>query len=551
MSSLMFRLLSRPLRLPAFLGPAPRPDDPQIFRFNGERGPIIADVVRRVVQHYAGQPQKLLYVLNEAANAEVRRLASQDDMEASDALGAWRRLVKRLGKMSEEERVQELRRICGDMTEDIAGNFDPRVYALATKIVPGVLTGIMRPVALPQVMLGGFRQLDELVTVEGPIEKLRRLARVGTLVLTPTHSSNLDSVALGFALMRENLPPVVYGAGKNLFSNPLISFFMHNLGAYRVDRRLRFELYKEILKEYSTVLLESGYHSLFFPGGTRCRSNVIEPSLKLGLLGTAVTAYGNAVATGGAHKPIYVVPATINYRLVLEAETLIEDYLAETGKSRYIITDDEFSRIGRIVEFLRKILAHEGAVVIRFGRPLDPLGHDVDDDGRSLDRQGRPIDLRGFFTGADGSHRVDEQRDAEYTRLLGRRLVAAFPRESVFHATTVVARAVFDELCAQVGTRDIYQLTRLPPGREVAVPDVVRRLGALRAALAARPEAGRLHHRVVAAGDSATLDDGLRALGGYHSHPVLTRAGDHLRIGDVKLLYYYQNRLAHLPVEKS
>ena len=73
----------------------------------------------------------------------------------------------------------------------------------------------------------------------------------------------------GFGLMRAGLPPTTYGAGKNLFTNPFISFFMRNLGAYRVDRRLRFELYKDVLKEYSTVLLEHGYHSLFFPGGTR------------------------------------------------------------------------------------------------------------------------------------------------------------------------------------------------------------------------------------------------------------------------------------------
>jgi hypothetical protein len=70
---------------------------------------IVREVVRRVVQHYAGQPQKLLdYVLNEAGNEEIRRLAA-GDLEASDALGFWRRLVKRLGKMNEDER-KELRR---------------------------------------------------------------------------------------------------------------------------------------------------------------------------------------------------------------------------------------------------------------------------------------------------------------------------------------------------------------------------------------------------------------------------------------------------------
>ena len=73
---------------------------------------------------------------------------------------------------------------------------------------------------------------------------------------------------------------------------------------------------------------------------------------------------------------------------MLEAETLIDDYLAETGKSRYIITDDEFSRLGRILEFFRKILVHEGSVVVRFGRPLDPFGNDITDDGESIDRAG-------------------------------------------------------------------------------------------------------------------------------------------------------------------
>src|SRR5690606_23791415 len=162
---------------------------------------------------------------------------------------------------------------------------------------------------------------------------------------TPTHSSNMDSIVLGFALREAMLPPVTYGAGKNLFSNPFISFFMHNLGAYRVDRRLKFALYKDVLKEYSTVLLERGFHSLFFPGGTRNRSNRVEDHLKLGLLGTGLAAYRNSLRAGAPSRRIYVVPATINYRLVLEAETLIEDYLEETGRSRYIIEDDEFSRL--------------------------------------------------------------------------------------------------------------------------------------------------------------------------------------------------------------
>jgi glycerol-3-phosphate O-acyltransferase len=87
-----------------------------------------------------------------------------------------------------------------------------------------------------------------VLKVQGDVELLRRLQNEGSLVFVPTHSSNLDSIVLAQALEISGLPPVVYGAGKNLFTNPIISFFMHNLGAYRVDRRIRVGLYKDILK---------------------------------------------------------------------------------------------------------------------------------------------------------------------------------------------------------------------------------------------------------------------------------------------------------------
>ena len=542
MSSLLFRMLSRPLRLPAFLGPTPRPDDPQIFRFNGERGPIIGDVVRRVVQHYAGQPQKLLYMLNEAGNAEVRRLASQDDMEASDALGTWRRLVKRLGKMDDEERVQELRRICNDMAEDIAGNFDPRVYALATKIVPGVLTGIMRPATLPKQVLGGFRQLDDLVATEGPIEKLRRLARIGTLVLVPTHSSNLDSVALGYALMREDLPPVVYGAGKNLFSNPLISFFMHNLGAYRVDRRIQAQLYKEVLKTYSCMMIERGYHSLFFPGGTRARSGMVERRLKLGLAGTGVEAFARNQARG-VSRPVFFVPATLNYALVLEAETLIDDHLKGAGKSRYIIEDDESSQARRVYEFFAKLQQLRSAMVVRFAEPLDPFCNPVDDEGRSLAPSGRPVDPASYVK-HHGVATIDPARDAGYTRELGEAIPRVYQRETVIMWTQLVAHVLYRWLVHLTPGFDLFGRHRLR-GHKLPRAQLEAEVGAARDRLRAISAAGgvqlgpvlRLHS------PAEIVSQALEAWSGYHTKAIASEDGDKIVIGDPNLLLFYQNRL--------
>src|SRR5580692_149099 len=461
----------------------------RLERFNADRERLLAEVERRVVARVVasskpGTDASLEYVLNDVAFNEIKRLEASK--HKNGALDRWRDLSRRLLGMSEAEKAAELRELVRFYGKDVVGNFDPRVYKFATGIGPSILGALFSPMTSFKEGLAALGNLDARIHPDGEIDLARACAERGTLIVTPTHSSNMDSPAIGFGLLRAHLPPTTYGAGKNLFTNPFISFFMRNLGAYRVDRRLRFELYKDVLKEYSTVLLEHGYHSLFFPGGTRCRSNIVEKHLKLGLLGTTVTAYKNNVREGAPNKRLYIVPATINYRLVLEAETLIDDYLAETGKSRYIITDDEFSRVGRMVEFFRKILAHEGSVIVRFGRPYDPFGNDITDDGESIDRAGRIVDPASFVRGANGEVSDDDQRDAEYTRALGRRLAGVYPRLTVFHSTHLLARVLYDELCRRAHTRDIYKLLRLAQGEcTVPIAEAIANVDKLRARIAA------------------------------------------------------------------
>jgi glycerol-3-phosphate O-acyltransferase len=525
----------------------------RLEHFNADRERLLAEVERRVVarrvaESKLGGDASLEYVLNDVAFSEIKRLEAS--RQKNGALDRWKDLSRRLMAMSEPEKEQELRDLVRYYGRDVVGNFDPRVYKFATGIGPSLLNTLFSPTTAFRQGFGVLGNLDQRIHPDGEVDLARACAERGTVIITPTHSSNMDSPAIGFALMRAGLPPTTYGAGKNLFTNPFISFFMRNLGAYRVDRRLRFELYKDVLKEYSTVLLEHGYHSLFFPGGTRSRSNLVEKHLKLGLLGTSVTAYKNMVREGQPNKRLYVVPATINYRLVLEAETLIDDYLAETGKSRYIITDDEFSRVGRIVEFFRKILAHEGSVVVRFGRPFDPFGNDITDDGESIDRAGRHVDPASFVRGATGEVTDDDQRDAEYTRALGRRLAAVYPKLTVFHSTHLAARVMFDEVARRAGTRDIYRLMRFP---QTAVPkaDALAAMDRLRARIAANPPWGAEHPGFLDQASAAKLADGVKGLSTFHTRVAVEDRGDSLYASDMKLVYYYQNRTAHIPPESA
>ncbi len=521
----------------------------RLERFNADREKLLAAVERRVVarrvaEASAGGDASLEYVLNDVAYCEIKRLEKSDN----GAADRWRDLSRRLLSMSETDKQNELRTLVRYYGRDIVGNFDPRVYKFATGVGPSLLGVFFSPLSSLRDGMAALKNLDSRIQADGEVDIARACAERGTIVVTPTHSSNMDSPAIGFGLMRAGLPPTTYGAGKNLFTNPFISFFMRNLGAYRVDRRLRFELYKDVLKEYSTVLLEHGYHSLFFPGGTRCRSNVVEKHLKLGLLGTTVTAYKNLVREGMPNKRLYIVPATINYRLVLEAETLVDDYLAETGKSRYIITDDEFSRVGRLLEFFRKIVAHEGSVIVRFGRPLDPFGNEITDDGESIDRAGRAVDPASFVRGAEGEVTDDDQRDAEYTRALGRRLAEVYPTLTVYHSTHLLARVMYDAVSRAAGTRDIYRLLRASPQQlTVTTQDLVAAVEKLRKRLRDNPAFGAEHPAYIDQGSDVKVDDAVRGLSTYHTRPIVERRGDTLHVKDIKLLYYYMNRTAHIP----
>src|SRR5580704_15905750 len=431
------------------------PPQPPIFTFNQSRDEIVEQVVARACEAVADAR----LALSEAAFLEVKRQQSSgvDDVVP---LGEWRALARSLARMSDTDCIWRLREIVGRYARDVAGNFDPRVYKFASRTIAPLIGMLMSPMQTVRHLGSAFdlRALDGRVVVNGPIGTIRSLTEKGTVIYVPTHLSNLDSVVFGFALERVGLSPATYGAGKNLFTNPALSFFMHNLGAYRVDRRVTHAIYKEVLKAYSCVILERGYHSLFFPGGTRSRSGSVERKLKLGLAGTGVEAMARTAARGQLRK-VFFVPATINYLLTLEAETLIDDFLQEEGKHRYIIDDDESTRPGRIATFMRKLLGLDAGCVVRLCQPLDCFGNRVDEDGVSYDARGHAVSPASYLLDASGRVVHDPARDAQYTRELAEALVGAYRRDTVAMATHLVAASAFEKLRGEI-RGDIFAMLR-------------------------------------------------------------------------------------------
>ena len=487
-------------------------------------------------------------VLEESLYRERRRL--REDGGKSPAhegdSSFWDQIQRSLRHASDRDQRMLLRRAIRHYGEEIAGNFDPRVYKVATRLLPPGLSVLMNAMSPKRLLtrLPGLPSIDESIIVDGETEQTRRLHERGTVILVPTHVSNLDSIVVGYALYRIGLPPFIYGAGLNLFTNPLLSFFMHNLGAYTVDRKKNDPLYKEVLKNYATLTLEFGYDNIFFPGGTRSRSGAIERKLKYGLLGTGVQAYINNLKRDHPQPKMFVVPMTLSFDLVLEAETLIDDFLKEVGKARYIIDDDEFAQPKRVFEFVSKLVGLNSKLHVTLSSACDVFGNPVDENGESLDPCGRTIDT-GRYVLKNGEPAPVTDRDAEYTREVGTHIMQAYTRDNVVSCTHVVARALFGLLLDRNPRMDVLRVLRTG-GRDddLELAEVYRATERVLSEVKTRAAQGGL--RMAATLDKPADDvvsDALALFSSYHTRPAAQRKGDRMVAVDRTLLLYYQNRL--------
>ncbi len=441
--------------------------------------------------------------------------------------------------------------------EEIAGNFKKSRYRMARSIVTfgfARLLNATRAKGFWSIFKTKFT-LQDKIHITGEIDQLRTLAREGTIIMVPTHFSNLDSILIGWVISALGLPAFIYGAGLNLFNIRIFAYFMDSLGAYKVDRRKKNLLYLETLKTYSSKAIQNGCHSLFFPGGTRSRSGQIEKRLKLGLLSTAIEAQRINYQKGkrNALEKIFVVPVTLNYNFVLEAPSLISQYLKLQGQERYYVENDEYSTSYKISAFLIKFFTKGSHISVSIGKAMDVLGNFVDNEGNSYDKKGRVIDTQEYFT-QDGriiSH--NQQREDEYTRMLSERIVEEFHRINKIFASHLVAFTAFEILKKRYRKLDLYNFLRLPDEDLIIEKEVFNKVfNQLLQQVHSLHNEGKVGISPYLTGDpEEIISHGLKNVGMYHSKRPLVRLknGD-LTTEDLNLLFYYHNRLVGYNLEE-
>jgi glycerol-3-phosphate O-acyltransferase len=449
-----------------------------------------------------------------------------------------------------------LRRITSRYAEEIASNFKASHYKFTRRVVTYGFARLLNAARVKGIksIFSTQYTLQDKIQITGHTDQIRDLATKGTIVMVPTHFSNLDSILIGWIISVLGMPPFIYGAGLNLFNISIFAYFMNALGAYKVDRRKKNLMYLETLKTYSKEAIRFGCHSLFFPGGTRSRSGMIESKLKLGLLSTAIEAQRANFQDGlnDISGKIFIVPVTINYHFVLEAPILIQEHLSATGQERYYKENDEFSNSYKISKFLFKFFTKGSDISVSVGRAMDVLGNYVDVDGHSLDKRGRKINTRDYFI-SDGQVTIDHQREEEYTHMLGKRIVEEFHLINRVFSSHLVAFVAFEIIKQRNNKLDIFDLIRLPT-EDISIPYEEFKTSCQRILdkifeLKAQGKIDTAPHL------KRTLDEiiahGIDNVGMYHSkHPIVRDMVGDITTEDMSLLYFYHNRLDGYGLEK-
>lgn len=449
-----------------------------------------------------------------------------------------------------------LKRIIHRYTTEIAGNFKESTFQFARRFLTFFFRRLLNAAAGKNIrrLWGTKLELHERIQIHGDVEHVRNMFSHGTVVVLPTHLSNLDSILIGYALDAVvGLPAFSYGAGLNLYESELFAYYMTRLGAYRVDRRKKNPIYLDSLKIMSQVMLEKGTNSLFFPGGTRSRSGEIEKELKYGLLNSLLSAQRSIFQHGGKQK-IIVIPLIIGYHCTLEAQGLISGYLKKTGEEKYVASARYSLNVRNLISFAWKFFARSSEIHLSFGEPMDVLGYKLDKDANSIDDRGREVDITEYFS-LHGKIEANRQRESVYTRKLADKVVENYRRYYVVLTSHLAAFTAFELLRKLHPTMNLYALMRLPVDMLSLPLPLFRDTYSM---FLERLKVMEANHQIQLQSELHTLDldeairHGIQYLGSFHAiWPLKYGKHDNIIARNPMLVYYYHNRLSGFDLEIS
>ncbi|MGI2257652.1 1-acyl-sn-glycerol-3-phosphate acyltransferase [Candidatus Cardinium hertigii] len=478
-------------------------------------------------------------ILTQTTSRELARIASDPwHCDPKDDRSFWEGMEAAIANKMEAMKL--LKSVIERYVKEICSYFSVRHYQCIAKGVHHTFVYLLKPHCF---RFGADRctfphkRFQEKFHLMGQTDTIRALAQIGTIVLVPTHVSNWDSVVIGLAMQQLGLPPLTWGAGLNLFNHKGFRYIFNKLGTYKVDRRKKTIPYLQVQKDYASLILEWGCHTLFYPGGTRSRLGAIESDLKLGLLGTPFEAQErNFQNKGASAKKVFIFPIVLNYHCVLEACQLIgESVQIKEGEPSMRPQDDCCTNL----LFSKNILFKGSEIFVNIGAPLDVMGNRVDIEGHSYDHQGQAIDLYQQFLALPIKTAARKRSDG-YVKLVSDKIVATYYAMNTVLSSHLVAFVAYE--LAQKSQNFAMDLPRIV----IQYTDFMVAFGHTYQALERLYREKKIDFTPIVKNASldAIVEDGLAKLGIYHGQrPLVATKEGNLLIEDLLTLFYYHNRL--------
>ncbi|MBN1132094.1 MAG: 1-acyl-sn-glycerol-3-phosphate acyltransferase [Bacteroidales bacterium] len=182
-----------------------------------------------------------------------------------------------------------------------------------------------------------YRSIRILTEKAGVEDRIRQASLNGTLFYLPNHQAHIDSLVVSWLASNLGVPQPLFCAWSTLakrrsaYLMPMVNACLLNreimdhrfrsADPFRNTRKYRVG-YKILLNEYLNHMLAGGVDTLVYPEATRSYSGAVGEARIKGIFKGARMVQQEL----GAGKSITVVPVSISYSLVPEAEQLIHSH---------------------------------------------------------------------------------------------------------------------------------------------------------------------------------------------------------------------------------
>lgn len=212
---------------------------------------------------------------------------------------------------------------------------------------------------------------DKLVVNHQQLEKYRAIVREHPTALLWTHKTHMDGITMQSILFENDFPPPHTMGGINMaFAG--IGFLARRSGAIFIRRSFQDNpLYKLVLREYLSYLLEKRFPLTWSFEGTRSRVGKLMPP-RYGMLKYVMDAMQESSA-----DDLHIIPVAINY----DMNNDVKDYAAEDSGS---IKRPE--SLSWFISYLRRMRQPLGRIYVDFGEPVVVSKSSFQDDHLALQK---------------------------------------------------------------------------------------------------------------------------------------------------------------------